>query len=132
MFSRMRTRTGEGTRAPNHLPIAILAFAVLALLLGFLGPSGRAHAAAPVTATTTTITNGVPLLSASVVGQKYVVKFKVAPVSGTGTPTGNVTISGDGAGCTAPVASLQCEITPTTAAPKLLKASYEGDASFGA
>jgi hypothetical protein len=81
--------------------------------------------------TTTTITGDTP--DPSTVGQSYTVSFTVAPnAPGTGTPTGNVTVSdGTGASCIGTVASGSCAITSTSAGAKTLTATYAGDANYG-
>ena len=80
-------------------------------------------------ATTTAITNGAALAVPSTVGQPYTVAWSVTSAL-SGTPTGGVQVSGDGSGCSAPVATGQCTITPTTAGTKSLTAAYSGDANF--
>jgi Bacterial Ig-like domain (group 3) len=76
--------------------------------------------------TTSAITNHTP--NPSVVGQGILVSFTVT--SSGGTPTGNVTVSDGGATCLGTVASGSCTLTPTTAGPKTLTASYAGDGNF--
>ncbi len=78
--------------------------------------------------TVTTVTGHTP--SPSVTGQPVAVTFTVT--SSGGTPTGNVTVSDGAATCTASVATAACTLTPTTAGPKTLTASYAGDANFAA
>ena len=82
--------------------------------------------------TTTTITADNP--DPSVVGQAVVVTFTVtANPPGSGTPTGNVTVSdGEGHTCTASVAVGTCALTPTSAGSKTLTATYAGDGNFNA
>jgi hypothetical protein len=80
--------------------------------------------------TKTTITDESP--NPSVVGQPVKIKFRVEPVApGSGTPTGNVTVS-DGVGdtCTVTEATERCSITFTTAGAYTLTASYAGDSNF--
>ena len=82
--------------------------------------------------TTTAITNPTDLAIATVVGQSYTVKWSVSVTGpGSGTPTGTVTVAG-GSGCSAPVASGQCDVVSTTAGAKTLTATYGGDANFNA
>src|SRR4029077_18949802 len=80
--------------------------------------------------TTTTITAHAP--SPSVVGQAVSITFTVTANSpGSGTPTGNVTVSdGLGDSCTATVAAGTCSITFPAAGTKTLSAVYAGDANF--
>jgi hypothetical protein len=49
---------------------------------------------------------------------------------GTGTPTGNVTVSDGTVSCTGTVAAGTCTITLTSAGAKSLTATYAGDANF--
>jgi len=77
-------------------------------------------------ATMTAITSDAP--DPSVVGQPVLVQFSVS--TGSGTPSGNVTVSDGTASCTAPVATGQCSLTLATAGAKALVASYSGDASY--
>jgi len=80
--------------------------------------------------TKTTITAGSP--SPSVAGQSVTFTFTVVPVSpGSGTPTGNVTLSdATGDTCTASVATGSCTITYATSGNKSMTASYAGDTNF--
>jgi Ca2+-binding RTX toxin-like protein len=80
------------------------------------------------TDTTTTITSDSP--NPSVVGQAVTVQYSVVPLSGSGTPTGNVTVSDGTNSCTGTVASGQCSLTFTSAAARSLTASYSGDSNF--
>jgi hypothetical protein len=78
--------------------------------------------------TTTTITTD--LSAATVVGQAYDVAFTVA-APGSGTPTGNVTVSDGSVSCLASVATGHCSLTSTTAGtPKTITATYAGDGNF--
>ncbi len=77
-------------------------------------------------ATTTTITTDIP--DPSVVGEPVSVNFTVT--SGGGIPTGNVTVSDGTVNCVGTVAAGSCSLTPTTAGPKNLTASYPGDGNF--
>jgi Ca2+-binding RTX toxin-like protein len=78
--------------------------------------------------TTTSITSDAP--DPSVVGQGVVVKYSVTPTVGSGTPTGNVTVSDGVTSCTGTVAAGQCTLTFTTAGAKSLTATYAGDPNF--
>jgi hypothetical protein len=79
--------------------------------------------------TTTTITSDTP--DPSVVGQAVAVNFSVAVnAPGSGSPTGNVTVSDGTDSCTGTVAAGSCAITFTTAGNKSLTATYAGDTSF--
>ncbi len=81
-------------------------------------------------ATTTTITT--PLASEpSAVGQPLAVHYTVtANAPGSGTPTGNVTVTDGTISCTATVAAHTCSLTFTTAGVRNLKATYAGDTNF--
>jgi Ca2+-binding RTX toxin-like protein len=77
--------------------------------------------------TTTLITSDTP--DPSVVGQAVTVQYTVTS-SGSGTPTGNVTVSDGTVSCTGTVAAGQCSITFTSAGAKSLTATYAGDSNF--
>jgi hypothetical protein len=95
-----------------------------------LTPTASVTITQPTTAaTTTTISNASSLAAPSVVGQAYTVAWSVTSGS-SGTPTGTVQVTGDGNGCSAPVATGQCAITPTNPGTKSLIASYSGDSNF--
>ncbi len=81
-------------------------------------------------ATTTTITGHTP--DPSVLNQPITVTFSVAAIApGAGTPTGNVTVAdGTGDTCAGTVAAGTCTLTPVTAGPKSLVATYAGDADY--
>jgi large repetitive protein len=79
--------------------------------------------------TATTITGHTP--NPSTLLQGIVVTFTVAAVApGSGTPTGNVTVSDGTATCTGTVAAGTCTLTPLTIGVKTLVATYAGDANF--
>jgi predicted outer membrane repeat protein len=80
--------------------------------------------------TTTAITN--QSVNPSVVGESVTITYLVGVTApGSGTPTGNVTVSdGLGATCTASVAAGQCVITFTTSGPRTLTATYLGDSNY--
>lgn len=78
-------------------------------------------------ATTTAILSDTP--DPSVVGQAVPVQYSVTP-SGSGTPTGNVTVSDGTISCTATVAAGQCLLTFTSAGARSLVATYAGDGTF--
>ena len=79
--------------------------------------------------TTTTITSDLP--DPSVVGQAITFNYSVAVTSpGSGTPTGNVTVSGGSDSCTGTAAAGSCSIIFTNPGLKTLTASYAGDTNF--
>jgi Ca2+-binding RTX toxin-like protein len=80
------------------------------------------------TGTMTSITSDAPDPSAA--GQPVTVQYRVAPSSGTGAPTGTVTVSDGTASCTGTVAAGRCSLTFTSAGTKSLTASYSGDGNF--
>ena len=65
------------------------------------------------------------------VGEDVTVSFTVAAVPpGSGTPTGDVTVSSGHDSCTGTVAAGSCTLSVTTAGTRTLTASYAGDGSF--
>jgi len=79
--------------------------------------------------TTTTITSDSPDPSAQ--GQSVTVSYNVAVVSpGTGTPTGNVTVSDGVNSCVGTAAAGQCSLTLNTIGSRTLTATYAGDTNF--
>ncbi|MEX1073460.1 MAG: S8 family serine peptidase, partial [Chloroflexota bacterium] len=79
--------------------------------------------------TTTTITSDLP--DPTVVGQSYTVNYSVTVNSpGSGTPTGNVTVSDGSASCVGTVAAGTCNLTSTSVGSKTLTATYAGNANF--
>ncbi len=91
--------------------------------------SGIVAHAVTAAATTTAITGDAP--DPSVVGQPYTVNYSVAVTApGTGTPTGDVTVSDGTATCAGTVAAGSCVLTSTTVGAKNLTANYAGDANF--
>ena len=89
------------------------------------------HVVNPV-ATVTTITNAADLANPTPLGSPFLVQWSVTPTSGNGTPTGSVfvTIAASTEGCSAPVGTGQCMVTPTSAGTKQITASYGGNANF--
>jgi len=81
--------------------------------------------------TTTTIIADTP--DPSVAGQPVTVSYKVAAkASGSGVPTGNVTITDGVDSCTGTVAAGSCVLTLSSAGARILRATYAGDANFNA
>jgi CSLREA domain-containing protein/uncharacterized repeat protein (TIGR01451 family) len=78
--------------------------------------------------TTTTITADTP--DPSTAGQAVTVSYTVVPASGSGTPTGNVSVTDGVNSCTGTVAAGQCSITLTMAGARTLTATYAGDSSY--
>ncbi|MBI1356837.1 MAG: hypothetical protein GC160_21065 [Acidobacteria bacterium] len=76
----------------------------------------------------TMTTIGVISPAPSTVGQPYTIPFTVT--SGSGTPTGNVTVSDGSASNACPVADGVCSLTSTTAGAKVVTATYLGDGFF--
>jgi hypothetical protein len=67
----------------------------------------------------------------SQVGQPYTVSYSVTS-SGSGTPTGNVTVSDGSSNCTGTVAAGSCSLTSTTIGTKTITVAYAGDSHFAA
>jgi uncharacterized repeat protein (TIGR01451 family) len=79
--------------------------------------------------TTTTITSDAP--DPSDVGQAVTVHYTATVnAPGSGTPTGNVTVSDGVNSCTSTVVAGQCDVTLTTSGPRTLTATYAGDSNF--
>ena len=83
---------------------------------------------ANTTATVSAGTLGTPTL----IGQAYPVAFTVvATAPGSGTPTGNVTVTDGTDSCTGTVLAGTCNLTSSTAGTKSITATYTpGDANF--
>ena len=80
-------------------------------------------------ATTAVITDDTP--DPSVFGQAVTVTYTVtANPPGSGTPTGNVTVSDGVNNCTGTVAAGSCSLTLTTSGARTLTATYAGNANF--
>ncbi|MEQ1643087.1 MAG: Ig-like domain repeat protein [Pyrinomonadaceae bacterium] len=74
------------------------------------------------------ITNQAQLDTPTHVGESYPVNWTVTLVApGSGTPTGNVTVSDGSASCTAAVAAQTCNLTSTTPGTKTITGTYAGD-----
>ena len=81
------------------------------------------------TPTATAITSDLP--DPSTVGQAVAIDYSVTVAPpGSGTPTGNVTVSDGTQSCSGTVAAGSCSITFTSAGAKTLTATYLGDANF--
>ena len=93
------------------------------------GSSGTVDQAVNRSDITVTITADSP--DPSTIGQAVTVSYTVTPVApGSGTPTGNVTVSDGVSDCTATVAVGSCSLNLTTAGARTLTAAYTGDANF--
>jgi hypothetical protein len=83
----------------------------------------------PRNPSTTTLISSLP--NPSVVGQLVTINYNVvATPPGSGTPTGNVTVSDGTQTCTGTVQAGSCSIPFATAGAKTLIATYAGDAYF--
>jgi hypothetical protein len=81
--------------------------------------------------TTTQLTDDAP--QPSVFGEPVTFAFSVtANAPGSGTPTGTVTVSGNGASCQADATVGSCSLVPTAVGSKNYTASYAGSADFNA
>jgi CSLREA domain-containing protein len=125
----------SGTVASGTCDITLTTIGSRTLTATYAGDSnfnGSTSAGAPHSVnkinTTTAITSDNP--DPSVVGQPVTVQFSVTPSSGSGTPSGNVTVSDGTVSCTGTVAAGQCDITFTSAGARSLTATYEGDSNF--
>jgi hypothetical protein len=78
-------------------------------------------------ATTTAISSFQPASSTAL--QELTVGFSVTS-SGSGAPTGTVTVTDGSVSCSAPVTQRNCTLTPATAGTKTFKATYSGDGNF--
>lgn len=79
--------------------------------------------------TTTTITSDTP--DPSTAGTPVTVQYTVAvDAPGSGTPTGNVTVTDGTDSCVGTVAAGQCDVTLTSVGPKSITATYAGDGDF--
>ena len=78
--------------------------------------------------TITTLGDGNP--PTAVVGQSVTVKYSVAPASGEGVPTGNVTVSDGTSSCTGTVLTGACSITFLAPGSVTFTAIYAGDDTF--
>ena len=124
------------TVAAGQCALALTSAGARSLTAAYAGDSsfkpstsaGRTHTVDAAT-TNTTITSHAPV--PSLVGETVTVKYGVAvSAPGAGTPTGNVTVGGGGASCTAPVAAGQCTLTFATAGARSITATYSGDSRF--
>jgi hypothetical protein len=69
----------------------------------------------------------------SVVGQPVTISYTVTvDAPGSGTPTGNVTVTDGVDSCTGSVSAGSCVITFSAAGAKAVTATYEGDANYNA
>ena len=90
--------------------------------------AGTAHTVNQAS-TTTTITSDIP--DPSVVGQTATVTFTVAVnAPGSGTPSGNVTVSDSVDSCVGTVITGTCNITLTTLGARTLTATFAGNTNF--
>jgi len=87
----------------------------------------RATVQAQRAGTTTTVRSFNPQSSTAL--EPVTVGFAVS-ASGSGTPTGTVSVSDGSQTCSAPVSQGGCTITPATAGNKTFTAKYSGDATF--
>jgi len=127
--------SGSAT-SPAVSTLSVGTHAVTATYAGdanFTGSSGTLAGGQTVNraATTTTITSD--LATASIAGDPVTVVFAVAASPpGSGTPTGDVTVSDGVDSCSATLSSgtASCDIALTTAGARTLTASYAGDGNY--
>jgi thermitase len=122
-----------GTVADGKCTITLTATEARSLTATYAGDSNfnasasaaQAHNVKRI-ATVTAITSDDP--DPSVVGQPVTVRYSVtADTAGSGTPTGNVTVTDGSRSCTGTVAAGECTITFDTAGLRSLTATYAGD-----
>src|SRR5439155_4260284 len=132
-YSLMVNYSGSSTTitiqasATGYIPASLPPFSIS----NGAGASGKNFALTPKGNTTTTITTD--LSAATLVGQGYTVEVTVAKISGSGTPSGTVTITDGTDNCiTGPLigGTVSCTLTSTTVGSKTITATYPGDASF--
>jgi len=136
-------KDGAATLGTSTLVAGVATFSTSALAVGthpitavyggdasFAGSTSNQVDQVVSKANTTTTIDSVNPISPTVVGQPVLVNFTVTP-PGSGTPTGNVTVSDGTASCTGSVGSAgSCTLIPTTAGLKTLTATYAGDSNF--
>jgi hypothetical protein len=88
----------------------------------------RASIQASRASTSTVIRSFSPQSSTAL--EPVTVAFTVSSSSGSGTPSGTVTVSDGSQTCSAPVSQGSCTLTPTTAGNKTFTASYSGSGTF--
>ena len=88
----------------------------------------RASVQAKRASTSTVIRSFSPQSSTAL--EPVTVAFGVSASSGSGTPSGTVTVSDGSQTCSAPVSQGSCTLTPTTAGNKTFTASYSGSSTF--
>lgn len=110
----------------------VLGMALLLTLVLFAGGLAVTASAAKLP-TITTIANEGEAGADTVVGETYVVKWNVNKGSGTATPTGNVSVSGDGPTCLKQVGDIDgCTLRSTSVGTKSIVVRYLGDSTYAA
>jgi serine protease len=95
---------------------------------GIVNAGAAAAALVGKTSTTTTILSHNP--HPSTVGKAVIVRYAVAPSTGSGIPTGTVTVSAGIDTCSGSAADGQCQIIFTSSGSKTLVAVYPGDSNY--
>ncbi|HVN54548.1 MAG TPA: S8 family serine peptidase [Anaerolineaceae bacterium] len=95
--------------------------------------SGIANAGAAIAlvqsrGTTTAITAHAP--DPSIMGETVSVQYSVTPLSGSGVPSGTVTVGDGVVSCSGLVSAGQCSLALTSPGTRILTATYSGDANF--
>lgn len=106
------------------------------LVASYLGDANFSGSTSPgfghqvnTASTTTTITSDNPDPSSA--GTPVTVQYSVTvDAPGSGTPTGNVTVTDGTDSCVGTVAAGQCDVTFGAAGPRNITANYAGDADF--
>jgi large repetitive protein len=129
--ARVNAVNGVATFSNLRLNHAGSGYTLVALASG-LASAGSTPFNITQAATTTTISSKSPSGS-SVVGQSVTVNFDVDVVApGSGTPTGNVTVTDGATSCVGTVAAGSCSLTFSSVGSRTLIATYSGTADFAA
>ena len=119
------TPTSARSRSPRRGPKSLTATYAGDDLYDASPPSAAVSHQVNRADTTTTISSHSRTRRTSASGDRPLQRLAHAP--GTGTPTGNVTVSDGTDSCTATVAAGECAITFTTAGTRSLTATYLGN-----
>ncbi len=129
--ARVNAVSGVATFSDVRLNRAGAGYTLVALGSGLASAGTEAFDITPA-ATTTTIESKVPS-GASVVGQSVRVNYEVnVTAPGSGTPSGNVTVSDGTTTCVGTVAAGSCNLVFSSVGDRTLTATYAGSADFGA
>ncbi len=131
------TQNCTGTLATGSCTITFTSAGSKSLTATYNNDSNfNTSASSPATSHTVNLADTTPSITSdnpdpSEVGQVVTVQYSVAVnPPGSGTPTGNVTVSDGTDSCSDTVAAGQCLLTITSAGAKSLTATYAGDSNF--